>query len=194
VPESQVLQDWRAMIGPLTAVPTFTLYFSRPLVTPEGGLILKGECFSDSLFSMRRNFCNSWDSETAIIHSTFGYIRSTNYSVLAGLRRKLLNVGTREFSVRVRELRIAMSVGWNIADLSISLALQGRSFSGTDSEQAHALNDWAIAVASAPMRRALRYIIRERALHQIEYPAGPLSQLAAERLLQATRCDELCSR
>jgi hypothetical protein len=193
VPEKHVLEDWRKLIEPLIEVPTFTLYFSRPLVTPEGGLILKGECFSDSLFSIRRRFRDDGDAETAIIHSTFGHVRSTDYGGLAGLREKLLNLDAKEFSVRVRDLRVAMSLGGDIVDWGKALALTGNSAPlGIDATRANVLDNCTAVAARGTIGRALRYIIREQALDQLENPAGPLSQLAAERLVRATKGSELC--
>ena len=127
----------KGQIKPILDVPPFTLYFARPLVTPDGGLILKGETFSDSLFSMRRSLGSEYDPRADIIHTPFGYIRSMSPPAMGALHKRLRGIEPAELSVRVRELRLAMSVGFSIVRWSDALPQRGRpSAPETDSESA----------------------------------------------------------
>jgi hypothetical protein len=160
----------------------FTLYFSRPFVTPEGGLIIQGETFSDSLFSFRRSDLGEAD-EGNIIHTTFGYINSKDKSMLRTISARLAEMPFANLSFRIRELRMAMSVGVQVTFEPELLRLRRQPFlNRTDSEIAKLFRRCVEALDIFQPDRTSSLVLLEQAMNCIEAPPGDVSLRMAERL------------
>jgi hypothetical protein len=146
VPEQGIVDEEASTLQNIPQ-PPFTLHFSRPLITSNGALILKGECFSDSFFSIRRSRNDAWEFETGSIHTSVAYLRRMSAHSISSLRASLQGVRTKEFSFRIRELRVGLSIGIEIVDWGKPIHLKSPTSRNADSVEAETLNSFVPLLA-----------------------------------------------